>query len=272
MTVTLSRPSGVRPAAPARTPVQAPTRPADDVAYLHACGLTHTDIDRETGLDRDTIARVCAGQPRVSRRTTLALAAARLAWTPPAEHILAVPAARRLQALAYIGHAPTGLARRLDQPAALVWEWTTGEHRFLPRHAAAAVAALYQRLCMTEGPSVEAARYARAQGWASELAWDEGAIDDPTATPLAAIPGADQIIDPVAIDRALAGDTVVAVNLTRPEVQLAARVATQRGFSAALTGELLCCTSRTIQRIRTASAGLPRVGDLFVDYYAEEAA
>ena len=45
------------------------------------------------------------------------------------------------------------------------------------------VAAVYDELCMTPGPSKIAAAKARHMGFAPPLAWDETTIDDPTATP-----------------------------------------------------------------------------------------
>jgi hypothetical protein len=70
------------------------------------------------------------------------------------------------------------------------------------------VAAMYEELCMTPGPSDTTATRARAAGFAPPLAWTE--IDDPDARPLgfnrrSGHPGD---IDPVVVDRLLAGERV----------------------------------------------------------------
>lgn len=265
MTLALAAPPILAPPA-APTPGTDLGGPAEDIAYLRSCGLSMQAIRGESGVGTDTVADITAGRQRsVRERTVAALRVARLAWTPPPGQVLALPATRMLQALAYIGHAPTALAGRLAQPAVLVWDWTSGEYRFLPRAAAAAIEVLYRRLGVSEGPSVEVAGYARRQGWVSALAWDEGAIDDPWARPVRGRAGTDRIVDPVAVERALAGDAVVAARLTKPELRAAARLGTQRGLSAAVIGRLLYRTSRTVQRVRAATT-LPI--DLFVDYYA----
>lgn len=270
MTLALTTPPVLAPPAATQTPATDPG-PAEDIAYLRSCGLTLQAIRRDSGVGTGTLADITAGRAgNVRERTVAALRAARLAWTPPPGQVLALPATRMLQALAYIGHAPTALAGRLAQPAVLVWEWTTGEYRFLPRASAAAIEVLYRRLGVSQGPSVEVAGYARRQGWVSALAWDEDAIGDPWARPARGRVGADRIVDPVAVERALAGDGVVAARLTKPEQRAAARLGTQRGLSAAALGELLHRTSRTVQRVRAATAAPPM--DLFVDYYAGGAA
>jgi hypothetical protein len=45
------------------------------------------------------------------------------------------------------------------------------------------IAAAYDRLQATPGPSDRARQYAKRQGWAPPFAWDEGALDDPNARP-----------------------------------------------------------------------------------------
>lgn len=94
---------------------------------------------------------------------------------------------------------PGGIERRLRALAAI--GWGAGElapllgvdRRTVERHlhqggvasaaTQAAVEDLYERLCMTVGPSRLAAARARSYNWAPPLAWDEDAIDVPTAAP-----------------------------------------------------------------------------------------
>jgi hypothetical protein len=241
--------------------------PADDIAYLHRCGLTRAAIGREAGMSPETLTVITTGTRPVARRTAARLRATRLAWTPPAGHVLALPAVRRLQAMAYIGHPPARLAPALAQPAWLVWEWTTGEHRFMRHHVLRDVDRLYRRRGLTEGPCVDVAAYARAQGWVSALAWDDDTIDDPWGRPdRGPRLEPDHIVDPVAVERALAGDLVVAARLTLRERHVAAQVGSQRGRSAAELSDLLYRTERTVQRVRASASDRAPV-DPFLDYY-----
>lgn len=69
-----------------------------------------------------------------------------------------------------VGMTPGGLSRLLDP------SWPTVTVR-----NAAKVAAVYDELCMTPGPSTCTAGHAKARGYAPPLAWDD--IDDPEEQP-----------------------------------------------------------------------------------------
>jgi hypothetical protein len=89
---------------------------------------------------------------------------------------------RRLRALAALGWPRRVLAERLNTrlsyAGALMYKnrvhWDT----------AARVAAVYDELSMTIGPSPRAASDAKAKGWPVPLDWDEEDIDNPDAAPV----------------------------------------------------------------------------------------
>lgn len=96
--------------------------------------------------------------------------------------VAAVGTARRLRALVAIGWPQNALCRRLGILP------TNGTRLFRPdglvkARTARDVAALFDALQLTPGPSVAARRRAARLDWAPPLAWDEDSIDDPTAQP-----------------------------------------------------------------------------------------
>lgn len=109
---------------------------------------------------------------------------------------------RRWRARSYINRGPllvdtTGTVRRLRALMAIGWTaeriaehgpWDTGEALLIISKRDTVhvdtrdrVAAIYEQLCMTPGPSARTRRYAASKGWAPPLAWDN--IDDPDETP-----------------------------------------------------------------------------------------
>jgi DNA (cytosine-5)-methyltransferase 1 len=89
---------------------------------------------------------------------------------------------RRIRALARIGWSLHEVARRLGVPV----QSLSRAHRHsghVRLATAQKVAALYDELSMTPGPSVHARCHAERQGWPPPLAWDDDDIDNPTARP-----------------------------------------------------------------------------------------
>src|SRR5674476_474843 len=123
-----------------------------------------------------------------------------------ARTVPAVGTVRRLRALTAIGWPNREIASRLGCARACVDQMRFADPaRTVRRTTADAVALIYTDLCMTPGPSVHSRGRAARNGWPPPLAWDD--IDDPAATPdLGA--SADTGVDPVAIERAIAGDAV----------------------------------------------------------------
>lgn len=88
---------------------------------------------------------------------------------------------RRLRALMRIGWSLHDLARRVGMP---VQSLSRAHHRDrVAVSTAEKVAALYDELSMTLGPSVYARRYGAERGWLPPLCWSDEEIDDPKARP-----------------------------------------------------------------------------------------
>lgn len=126
---------------------------------------------------------------------------------------------RRLQALARLGHTGSDIAAALDLSPARISQLMRGNRsgRYVLTETAAAVAEVFERLCMTipQGWTHDRARRAAERaGWPPPLAWSN--IDDPDEQPRGACERNRRKteVDPVAIERAMAGDHM---NLTRAE-------------------------------------------------------
>jgi transcriptional regulator with XRE-family HTH domain len=90
---------------------------------------------------------------------------------------------RRLRALAALGWSREDLAEQLGCSPQLVERHRTGRLQRLHVSAARRYKDLYERLQGTPGPSAVARAHAARAGWAPPLAWDDDALDDPTAQP-----------------------------------------------------------------------------------------
>lgn len=159
-----------------------------------------------------------------------------------ARRVRNVGTARRLQALAANGWSLSEIARRRGTSTAALC--TTLRHRTVTVDVARDVRELYRELAEQPGPSARARNRALAHGWAPPAMWDEDTIDDPHNQ--AAHPD-DTLVDPIAIERALAGDTV---NLTDLEQITVVNIGTERGLSSEELATALGISSRTVQRIR----------------------
>ena len=101
-------------------------------------------------------------------------------WRGP---VSAVGPGRRLRALCAIGWSQAELGRRTGLPACTVSHLVRGDIERTSRRNAVLVHDLFDRLCMTPGPSEWQRRRAQVLGWALPLAWDDDTIDNPNATP-----------------------------------------------------------------------------------------
>jgi hypothetical protein len=122
---------------------------------------------------------------------------------------------RRIRALYALGWSGSEIGKRIGRSE----EWTRHieSRTAVSTKTALTVADLYERLCMTipDSPYAERVRdMARARGCLPPLAWDN--IDDPNERPRVVAqrytPSTD--LDPIAVERAMAGDRV---RLTRAE-------------------------------------------------------
>lgn len=110
--------------------------------------------------------------------------------------------ARRLQALVAIGHSQRVLAARLGVLESNMPHIVNGT-RQASAGMARKTAALFDELQLIPGTSARARRMGERRGWVSPLAWDEDAIDDPSAHPMSDA-GDAVSIDDVAVDRGVA--------------------------------------------------------------------
>lgn len=128
---------------------------------------------------------------------------------------------RRLRALQALGHPMPTVARLADLPVGTLHRLTSVRNPFVRRATAEAVEATYERLCMT----VPVGRYVKrdraravAKGWLPPLAWldiEAGVVANERIY---------SDVDPVVVDRILAGDMTLAKTATRAErTQVVAR-------------------------------------------------
>lgn len=90
---------------------------------------------------------------------------------------------RRLRALVAIGYPMAYLSRQLSIHQSYISKLAVGYRNTCNPDTAAKVAALYDRISMTPGPSQAARDKAHRRGWMPPLAWDDDEIDDWLATP-----------------------------------------------------------------------------------------
>ena len=193
------------PAAPVRAHYEA----------LLAAGMSRNQVSRISGVKPDQLDNLL--RPRKDRGDQLA----RIVFRRTADRVLAVPVPAPHEVWRYAAAGqpvhPAGTARRLQGLVALGWtnrelsnrlgvhEANFGNALYGTRQPTAGfarkVAALFNELQLTPGPSVRARLRAQRNGWASPLAWDEDTIDDPAATP-DTHPDAEEVtVDPVTVDR-----------------------------------------------------------------------
>lgn len=103
-----------------------------------------------------------------------------------------------------------------------------------------------------EHPNAERLRKrGAAEGWALPLQWDDDQIDDPHGRPArlsrnANVEGRAHHIDPIAIERALAGDPPA--RMTRSEIAEANRLLIEQGHTASWIAQCLGCSERNVVR------------------------
>lgn len=90
---------------------------------------------------------------------------------------------RRLRALCAIGWPQAELSRRTGIPKSTVSHLVRGDIDRTSRRNAVLIHDLYDRLCMTPGPSQWQRTCAKKLGWSPPLAWDDDTIDDLNANP-----------------------------------------------------------------------------------------
>lgn len=198
----------------------------DRLRELSAAGVGTRRVAKLAGLSRTTVMHITIGlrgrEParRVERRVAEAIFAVPFEHAPHAV-LDGVGTSRRLRALVAMGWPQARLAAELGITQTTM-SMLIGERRRVHAVTAAAARELYDRLWQTEPPRSSASTYARrraaALGWATPLAWDEDAIDNPDAMP--DLGTLDRVgVDEAAVERRMAGDrSVVLTNAERREV------------------------------------------------------
>lgn len=125
---------------------------------------------------------------------------------------------RRIRALQAVGYSFPMIAEAADMSPKTIADLCYRSER-VSTQTARVVAEVYERLCMKQptGMFVKRSRLMAARkGWAPPLAWDD--IDDPDEMPRGLITSRDDDgIDPVVVDRLLAGDRVRSTNAEKCE-------------------------------------------------------
>lgn len=160
-------------AAPVRAHIQA----------LLDVGWTYNGIGVSSGVPTGLVEYIAT----TARRTRPHVAKAILSATLDRGTVNSSGTHRRIQALAALGW-PSGVqSRHLGLRSNSIGQVL--RRRSVTAATAAAVARMYDELCLTFGPSETSRRRALAAGWAPPLAWDDGygphGIDNPAATPYA---------------------------------------------------------------------------------------
>lgn len=101
------------------------------------------------------------------------------------QYIDSLGTSRRLRALSAIGWSLVELADHLGTTREAVQQWRSQRTPRVHRRTAATVAAVYERLSGTPGPSVNTRDRAATRGWPPPLLWDDIDIDNPNHYPTA---------------------------------------------------------------------------------------
>lgn len=161
----------------------------EHVHQLRAKGATYRGIAQLASVSPNSVYKVAAGQRHVQRPT----AAKILAVTPELlfqrreadDFVPGVGAARRLQALAALGHNPTTIAAAMGPGAtpAIVRNTRAEAGAWISRLNYDRTVAAYEALWNRPGTSNQTRSAAAKLGYAPPLAWDDDTIDDPDAEP-----------------------------------------------------------------------------------------
>ena len=158
------------------------------VALLRAAGLGRQAIAERAGVSRIVVYRLagsCKERPtlRIRRDTEARILAVDPVSPCDFSNVGTTGTTRRLRALVAIGWTQTELARRIDWDLANLNCIVLARRTAVTVDTARMIAALYDELSMTPGPSLRARRLAERRGWLPPLAWDDEQIDDPDHQP-----------------------------------------------------------------------------------------
>jgi DNA-binding CsgD family transcriptional regulator len=154
-------------------------RAARHVAQLRAAGMGTREIAAAAGTTRQTITTINDRSRGIRPDTARRILAVR--YDP--FRLDATGAQRRVRALACLGWTRAQIAEAAGLHEDGIGDVMAGQVTVVYRATDQGIRRAYDALSMKHGPSVHARRRAAAAGWAPPLAWDDNAIDDPTAQP-----------------------------------------------------------------------------------------
>lgn len=229
----------------------APMVPVDQVRThlrnLLNAGMRLVDIAEHAGMARGQVSEIMYLRSRRHVTPTTAELLLSITARPATRWLIdATGTHRRLQALATIGWPQHTIAEHAGRAHSAPDRWLRSPH--VTRATAARVTAVYNTLSDTPGPSAVVARRARSQGWLTPNEWVGFDIDNPDDGPTVD----PDHIDPVAVTRALRGDTTV--QLTDAEKDAAVRLGLADGITAATLSRRLHVGDSRIKRILTTVA------------------
>ncbi len=208
---------------------------AEHVADLVAAGMTVGEIANRAGVSHDTLTKLRKGHQQRMHRDTLARILAVRPASVPTALVDITGTLRRVQALLFLGWRHEDMQRECGVRTSVLVHARDGH---VTRATADRIAAMYDRLSMTPGPSRQTATRAQRLGYLSPLAWDDDTIDDPGAW---ASPGedTDDLPDDVVVDRLLRGEAD-----WRDAAMADRREAARRAFAGAVEGPYTFCERR----------------------------
>ncbi len=153
------------------------------VAMLRAAGVGRRTIAMRAGVSQTVIDRLVGintEKPcnRVRPETARRILAVRTVDVAPGSIVDTTGTTRRLRCLVAIGWTQTELARRIGWSVCNLNSVVMSRRPSVTVDTARMVAALYDELSMTPGPSGRARSVASRHGWLPPLAWDDEQLDD----------------------------------------------------------------------------------------------
>jgi hypothetical protein len=170
-------------------PRMVPSGPTTEhIRSLVAAGASQAGVARAAGISAEAASRLlhrprASVQLRTERRVLAVTLDDVLRRRDPQGFVPAIGARRRIQALLAMGWTHKLITEHMTGCRQISHVALNQRGTWIARATHDAVVAAYEELCMTPGPSDLSRRRAIDRGYAPPLAWDEGAIDDPEATP-----------------------------------------------------------------------------------------
>lgn len=158
------------------------TRAREHVEALIGGGMSKRAITLAAGWkSRNSLRTVMTG-PKITRQTEARVLAIG-ADTRPNRYVSLIGSRRRLHALMALGWPYRELAERIGLRSETVLDISTGKTMSVRAQTADTIRRAYDDLWDQPGPSTRTRSWAKRNGYALPLAWDDDSIDDPEAQP-----------------------------------------------------------------------------------------